>query len=127
MASESDNEVNDTNGSGDAGEKVVAPLASTVNQPSRRRAMLRTLGAAGPVVMTLVSNPVSACTCVNASAFGSALAMASRKPTSAQPCDGMKPARWAGAGSSWPSPYIGTKRTGQAMTANPPSMRPLTR
>jgi hypothetical protein len=115
MANESKTQPNDPNGSADAGARVVAtaaltaPQAPTASMPARRRAMLRTLGATGPVVMTLISNPVSASTCVVASSFVSALALASRKPTSATPCAGMTPSGWRTHGSSWPSPYVGVK------------------
>lgn len=77
-------------------------------QPSRRRALLRAAGAA-PAVLTLASNPVSAATCVVASSFVSALALASRKPSSSTPCSGSTPASWRTNPGAWPKPYCGQK------------------
>lgn len=90
--------------------------SETVAQPARRRALVRTIGAA-PAVLTLVSNPVSATSCVVASSFVSALALASRTAQGVTPCAGRGPSSWQGSPASWPSPYCGQK-TGSTPATN---------
>lgn len=115
---------------------------------ARRRMLRRSLGVATPTVLTLASNPVTACTCVAASSFASLATFNSRMPTGTTPCVGKTPSWWCSQ-YTWPggcpsrsakfkdifggSSYLGGTTTGftdsttlvQAMQATGRSNNPL--
>lgn len=71
---------------------------------SRRRMLRRGVGVAAPAALTLASNPVSACTCVNASVFVSQVAMSSRPPAGVSCNGGDTPSTWYNKHKDyWPS------------------------
>lgn len=82
---------------------------------SRRRMLRRSLGVAAPTVLTLASNPVTACTCVAASSFISIPTFNSRKPTGVSPCIGKTPSWWKDSSTSWPTGCPGKSTTFQSI------------
>lgn len=90
------------------------PVQPSLQMASRRRMLRRSVGVAAPAVLTLASNPVSACNCIQASTFASQVALSSRMPSNAGCTGGKTPSQWAAIDcttNSWPSSCKDTTTT----------------